>query len=176
MITHTDAMGIANNITCRNITILFICSRSNWYPRCLVQYYYDNCYCYFSTSRIINAQSWDLLTNHLTLWIAFLFPLENQFLKVRRKKKFFIIKAADWHNSQNDWVTSSATITSVTYMLTYNKHRRNSNGYIHTCEIRIIDSSLIKEVYECLLSMIQGATTRAYFVFLCCNKRMKGWC
>lgn len=48
-------------------------------------------------------------------------------------KNFFIIKAADWHNSQNDWVTSSATITSVIYMLTYNKHRRvtQTDIYIH---------------------------------------------
>ena len=48
-------------------------------------------------------------------------------------KNFFIIKAADWHNSQNDWVTSSATITSVIYMLTYNKHRRvtRTDIYIH---------------------------------------------
>ena len=41
--------------------------------------------------------------------------------RIGKGKHFFIIKAADWHNSQNDWVTSSATITSVTYMLTYKK-------------------------------------------------------
>ena len=53
--------------------------------------------------------------------------------RIGKGKHFFIIKAADWHNSQNDWVTSSATITSVIYMLTYNKHRRvtRTDIYIH---------------------------------------------
>ena len=48
-------------------------------------------------------------------------PYRKWFSECQEKKSFFVIKAADWHNSQNDWVTSSATITSVTYMLTYKK-------------------------------------------------------
>ena len=86
--------------------------------------------------------------------------------RIGKGKHFFIIKAADWHNSQNDWVTSSATITSVTYMLTYKKTQTQTDIHMRLELLTVLSLRKFTNASCCTAAARWWGATRAC-IFVC---------
>ena len=85
--------------------------------------------------------------------------VENQFQKSfpNRKRETFLHYWSCWLTQFPKWLSDIFSNDHICHLHANLQEDANSNGY--TYEIRIIDSSLIKEVYECLLlrEMLHGA-------------------